>query len=98
MSRDGEVLASSCENGTVVVRPWGGEDAYPPPAGTATPNGFILTFANVEGREFRVNVTNRATPVPIPLYNRFIGTVEGVFEGEDEVLVGVGSYEQFKAA
>lgn len=98
IARDGEVLASNCDNGTVIVRPWGGEDTYPPPAGTDTPAGFILTFAEVEGREFVVNVTTAGTPVPLPLYNRFIGVAEGRFAGEDEVFAGSASYEQFKAA
>lgn len=98
VARDGEVLAANCDNSTVIVRPWGGEDTYPPPAGTETPDGFILTFADVEGRELRVNVTTHATPVPIASYNRFIGSAEGSFEGESEVLTGVASYEQFKAA
>jgi len=98
VARDGEVLTANCEDSTVVVRPWGGEDTYPPPAGAEVPDGFILTFADVEGRELRVNVTTFATPVPNPLYNRFIGTVEGSFAGENETFVGVASYEQFKAA
>jgi hypothetical protein len=98
VARDGEVLTANCEDSTVVVRPWGGEDTYPPPAGSETPDGFILAFADVEGREFTVNVTNFATPVPNPLYNRFIGTVEGSFAGGNETFVGVASYEQFKAA
>ena len=98
VARDGEVLTANCEDSTVVARPWGGEDTYPPPAGAEVPDGFILTFANVGGRELRVNVTTFATPVPNPLYNRFIGTVEGSFTGENETFVGVASYEQFKAA
>ena len=98
VARDGEILAANCENSTVIVRPWGGEDTYPPPAGTETPDGFIVTFADVDGQEFRVNVTTFATPVPIPLYNRFIGTAEGSFAGGNETFVGVASYEQFKAA
>lgn len=82
----------------MIARPWGGEDTYPPPAGTDVPDGFILTYASVEGREFRVNVTTRATPVPIPLYNRFIGTAEASFVGGNDTWAGVASYEQFKAA
>jgi hypothetical protein len=97
VARDGQVLAINCENGTAIVRPWGGEDTYPPPAGSETPNGFIITFADVEGQEFTINVTTFATPVPNPLYNRFIGTAEGSFHGENETFVGVASYEQFKA-
>ena len=97
MARDGEVLTANCEHSAVVARPWG-EDTYPPPAGSEVPEGFILTFADVEGRDFRVNVTTFATPVPNPLYNRFIGTVEGSFEGGNETFIGVASYEQFKAA
>lgn len=97
MARDGEVLTSNCDSGAAIVRPWGGEDTYPPPAGLEVPDGFIVTFADVEGREFRVNVTTHATPVPIPLYNRFVGTAEGWFVGSNETLAGVASYEQFKA-
>lgn len=98
VARDGEVLTSDCNEGTVVVRPWGGEDTYPPPVGTDVPAGFIMTFADVEGREFEVNVTTAVTAVRIPLYNRFIGTAEGRFADDEEIFVGSASYEQFKAA
>ena len=38
--RDGEVLSTNCDDGTVVVRPWGSEDECPPSSGNGVPGGM----------------------------------------------------------
>ena len=54
-------------------------------------------FADVDGREFKVNVTTADITVPYKaVYDRYIGTVEGGFVGEGEMWRGVAEYEQFK--
>ena len=93
----GKIICGSCENGVVKVRPWGGEDRYPPPPNGKTPKGFELMFNDVLGKELRVNVTNAEVVVPYDgVYDRFIGTLEGAFVGGDERWTGVAVYEQFK--
>ncbi len=90
------MLSASCKTDSVKARPWGGEDKYPPPQNAKVPKGFEVVFADVEGKEMRVNVTNVLTTVPFKnVYDRFIGTVEGGFVGE-ETVTGVAQFEQFK--
>ena len=43
VARDGVILSSSCEEGSAFVRPWGGEDTYPPPSGLDHPAGYVST-------------------------------------------------------
>lgn len=98
-AKDGRILAASCVNGSsVVVRPWGGEDTYPPPPTTGNPDGFILTFADVEGKAMTVNVTTVVAAVEFEnVYDRWLGTLSGGLVGHNEtVWTGVAQYEEFK--
>ncbi|KAK4546232.1 hypothetical protein LTR36_002369 [Oleoguttula mirabilis] len=97
VAKDGKILTGSCSNGTVIVRPWGGEDAYPPPATAANPDGFIVTFADVEGKELVVNVTSALAAVALEyVYDRWIGTLAGGFADGTGNWTGVAQYEEFK--
>lgn len=98
VAKDGHILSASCTNGSsVVVRPWGGEDAYPPPPVDADPDGFILKFADVQGKEMVVNVTNVVASVDyLNIYDRWVGTLEGGFTDGSGNLTGVAQYEEFK--
>jgi hypothetical protein len=42
VAKDGKILSAGCGDKSVLVRPWGGDDTYPPPETTANPYGFIL--------------------------------------------------------
>ncbi|TKA81672.1 hypothetical protein B0A55_01332 [Friedmanniomyces simplex] len=72
VARGGRMVGGGCVAGeSVVVRPWGGDAAYPPLTTSADPERFELVFAEVEGREMRVNVKNSIATVKVPgLYNR----------------------------
>lgn len=95
VAKDGELLAGSCGNGSVLVRPWGGDATYPPTEASGNPDGFVVTFA-VDGKDFSVNVTNKDQTVNAPgVYSRWVGTVSGGFEG-GERHDGVAQYEEFK--
>ena len=98
VAENGHIISASCVNGSsVVVRPWGGEDAYPPPATTANLDGFTLTFADVQGKEFVVNVTNIVATVEFATaYDRWLGTLEGGFVDGSGNWSGVAQYEEFK--
>ncbi|KAK5752023.1 hypothetical protein LTS12_017873 [Elasticomyces elasticus] len=96
--RDGRMVSGSCVAGqSVVARPWGNETVvplHPPTNGSAPAEGFEIIFAEVEGKEMRVNVTNvvALTPLGAPIA-RWTGTMEGGFEGE-RVWTGVALYEE----
>ena len=97
VAKDGRLLSSSCSKKSVTARPWGGEDTYPPPHSNKSPKGFEVAFADVGGKEMRVNITNADIVIPYKnVYDRYIGTLEGGFVGEDEMWTGVAQYEQFK--
>lgn len=97
VAKDGKILCGSCKNDVVKVRPWGGEDTYPPPHNSKVPKGFEVVFSDVEGKEMRVNVTNTDVVIPYAnVYDRIIGTLEGGFVGDGETWTGVAQYEQFK--
>lgn len=99
VAKDGQIVDGSCAKGAVKARPWGGEDKYPPPHNKKVPKGFEVVFPNVEGKEFRVNVTTAEVVLPAKsFYDRFIGVVEGGFAGESETWSGVAEYEEFKPA
>ncbi|KAK5683567.1 hypothetical protein LTS10_005100 [Elasticomyces elasticus] len=98
VARNGRMISGSCVAGeSVVARPWGNETVvplHPPTNGSAPAEGFEIIFAEVEGKEMRVNVTNvvSLTPLGAPIA-RWTGTMEGGFEGE-RVWTGVALYEE----
>ncbi|KAK5132436.1 hypothetical protein LTR08_009047 [Meristemomyces frigidus] len=97
VAKDGKIVTGSCANGSVVARPWGGEDMYPPPATTQNPDGFELRFADVEGRELVVNVTTAVTLVDFgAVYERWTGTLEGGFLDGKGHWKGLALLEEFK--
>lgn len=98
VAKDGVILSASCvANASVLVRPWGGEDGYPPPATDAVPEGFVVTYADVEGGALVVNVTTATAAVADGyVYDRWIGTVAGGFTDGRGNWTGVAQYEEFK--
>lgn len=97
VAKDGQMITGSCTNGTVLARPWG-PDTYPPTISSANPDGFLVSFTDVEGKELVVNVTNvLVTATETDVYDRWIGTVEGHFADGSGNWTGVAQYEEFKA-
>jgi hypothetical protein len=95
VSKHGKFVELSCAEKAVVVRPWGGNDAYPPTAGSAPPLGLELTFRLGRNDILRLNVTNNLIIDDEPVYQRFIGSVEGRVNGGN-VMEGRVLWEQFK--
>ena len=97
VAKEGKIVIGSCVKDSVKARPWGGEDKYPPPSNNKVPKGFEVVFADVEGKELRINVTTAEIVLPArTFYDRFIGQVEGGFAGESKKWSGVAEYEEFK--
>ena len=96
VAKDGKILSSSCVAGkSVVARPWGGDDTYPPGPTTGNPAGFEIVFAEVEGKEFRVNVTSVLNPINWPgYYARWLGLLDGGFTDGSGRWTGVMLDEQ----
>lgn len=92
---DGKFVELSCAENAVVVRPWGGNDEYPPTTGSPPPAGVEIVFQLSEGNTLRLNVTNELVIDNQDYYQRFIGSVEGTLN-DTEVITGRALYEQFK--
>lgn len=93
--KDGEVLESSCSATSVLVRPWGANDAYPPVLFSAPAQGVLVTFELDDGTKFVANITTGLPIISVLLYNRMLGTVEGGVEG-GEVYTGRALFEDFQ--
>ncbi|KAF2723130.1 hypothetical protein K431DRAFT_319234 [Polychaeton citri CBS 116435] len=97
VARDGKIVSASCGTESAIVRPVGGDDTYPPTVTSEIPAGYSITFTDVEGKTMWINATNLATSYDgAPIYARFLGTLQGGFVGDEQVLSGVAQYEQFK--
>ncbi|KAK4889006.1 hypothetical protein LTR49_028811, partial [Elasticomyces elasticus] len=91
VARDGRMISGSCVAGeSVVARPWSNNetaDALHPPNGPGSreADGFELVFAEVRGKEMRVNFTKSLRVTvggPVAWYHTWIRTMEGGLEGE----------------
>jgi len=95
LAKDGQLVSSSCNKGSVTARPFGGEDTYPPPHNNKSPKGWEIVFGDLSGQDFKVFVTVADITIPYKnVYDRYIGTAEGGFE--NETWSGVAEFEQFK--
>ncbi|KAJ7614743.1 hypothetical protein DFH06DRAFT_1286249 [Mycena polygramma] len=98
-SKDNLILASSCEPGSIRVRPTGKNSTYPPHISTGPPSGYNITLDL--GREgfLELNVSVEAQIATIaPVYIRSKGRVSGVLKAAGRVveeMAGVGLFEQF---
>ena len=89
---------SSCDAGSIKVRPSGVNNTYPPTISTGNPGGFTIEIDL--GREGSLHVDVTATAVASPalnLYTEWIGTVNGSVNGGEQ-LSGVALFEMFKLA
>lgn len=92
---DGELVSQSCQDQSLVVRPWGENSAYPPTPGLPAPSGYHICFELEDGRSFVVNFTTEAVHHSTDTYKRVTGCMVGGFEGEEQ-NEGLGLCEQYQ--
>lgn len=92
---DGEAVSQSCQDQSLVVRPWGENSAYPPTPGLPAPSGYHICYELEDGRSFVVNFTTEAVHHSTDSYHRVTGCMVGGFEGEEQNS-GLGLCEQFQ--
>ncbi|KAL9560687.1 hypothetical protein ACKAV7_015178 [Fusarium commune] len=95
ITKGGKVLAKSCADHSVTVRPWGKNSQYPPIPGMAGPSGFKIRYEMANGKEFIANFTRKAVQLDTPNYQRFTGPIIGGIEGKEQYK-GMALCEQFK--
>jgi hypothetical protein len=96
LAKNNRIIASSCELGSITVRPWGGDDTYPPTTGNGLPAGFGIEVDLGCGKRATFNVTISEVGLAFPsTYAKFIGGVEAVVDGKS-YKDGTALFEQFK--
>jgi hypothetical protein len=95
VAKDGKLVAVSCAQGAVVVRPWGENDMYPPTFNSGPPQGLYITFDLGDEGVLGLNVTRELIVVNVGFYQRFLGSVKGGLNDCEE-YEGKALYEQFK--
>ncbi len=82
----------------MTVRPWGGDDTYPPKVESGRPDGFGIDADLGDGRKASFNVTIAALVANGgSFYSRWTGSVKATFE-EECYEDGSAVFEQFKLA
>ncbi|KAK2686272.1 hypothetical protein QWA68_014859 [Fusarium oxysporum] len=95
ITKGGKVLAQSCADHSITVRPWGKNSQYPPAPGIARPSGFKICYEMGNGKAFIANFTNEAVQLNTPNYKRFTGPIVGGIEGKEQYK-GMALCEQFQ--
>jgi hypothetical protein len=94
VSKEGNLLEASCGNGSVLVRPYGKNDEYPPPVGGQPSDGLTATFDLGAEGTLQVNVTTQNVLVNLSNYRHCSGQASGGIVGGAQ-FKGVGLYETF---
>ncbi|KAG5803172.1 hypothetical protein H9Q74_008012 [Fusarium xylarioides] len=84
ITKDGKVVSQSCEPNSVVVRPWGENDEFPPVRGAPAPSGYTLRYDLGEQGIFVANFTRETVTLETDTYKRMIGSITGGFEGKKQ--------------
>ncbi|TLD08112.1 hypothetical protein PspLS_12127 [Pyricularia sp. CBS 133598] len=95
ITKDGQVVTQSCQQNSVVVRPWGENSLYPPTLNLPAPSGLTMRYDLGSQGAFVANFTREITSVPLPNYKRFTGSIVGGFEGGEQ-YEGHALGEQFQ--
>jgi hypothetical protein len=96
LAEKNRIIASSCGLRSIKVRPWGGDDTYPPTTGNGLPAGFGIKVDLGRGQSASFNVTISEVGLAFPpTYAKFIGGVEAVVDGKS-YKNGTALFEQFK--
>lgn len=98
IAKDGVPIHVGCAKDAVKVRPFGGDDRYPPMQGWTLPLGYDIEykFEDESGAQktFKARITRDNIMTQVPVYMRYAGVIKGGIVGE-EVFEGVGLGEQF---
>lgn len=95
VAEGGSILETSCADDSVLVRPWGANDAYPPLVTTGIMQGIEATFLLADGSTLVANITTGLEVVYNGVYLRTLGSVEATYCGET-YTGGRALFEEFK--
>lgn len=96
-AKNDQILTASCQEGSVIVRPSGVNDKYPPEVTTGNPGGFTIEMDLGTAGILSVNVTVKSILTEAEtFYTRFAGSMVGSLNGGELIEGGVALFEQFK--
>lgn len=80
---NGTAVFQSSEARSVVVRPWGEFEDYPPKPKLPVPDGYDIRYDLGEGRAFVARFWTSTTHMSTDTYKRIMGPIRGGFEGQE---------------
>jgi hypothetical protein len=83
ISMNGTAVFQSCEDRSVVVRPWGENTTYPPNPKSPAPAGYDIRYDPGEGRAFVARFFTSTIQMSTDTYKRIMGPIRGGFEGQE---------------
>jgi hypothetical protein len=93
VSRNGEILAASCEPGAIEVRPYGDNSTYPPTTSTEPATGYRISTSLPQGQLVVYAQYIYMVLADGRYYQQFTGSITGTLDGED-LPVGTGLWDQ----
>ncbi|KZL82643.1 hypothetical protein CI238_04141 [Colletotrichum incanum] len=95
ITKDGNVFSQSCQSKSVVVRPWGVNNDYPPFPKLAAPSGYTIRY-DLDGKgTFVANFTTENIQLSTNTYKRMTGPIVGGVQGSEQ-YEGQSLCEQFQ--
>lgn len=82
-TKNGTTIFRSCEDRSVVVRPWGKDCAYPPKPKQPAPSGYDIRY-EWSGPAFSARFFTSTIPLSTDTYKRIMGPIIGGFEGKEQ--------------
>ena len=97
VAKNGNVLVSTCDKESEIVRPWGANNTYPPTNTTGPVEGIEVQFDLGCGTMLMTNWTTRLLIQDTPIYQRMTGWLSGYIEdtgATGEVWEGISLFEE----
>ncbi|EXK80641.1 hypothetical protein FOQG_14847 [Fusarium oxysporum f. sp. raphani 54005] len=95
IAKGNKILRVSCDDKSVITRPWGGNATWPPALGLNAVDGVVSRFDLGDGQTFVVNVTKKAITYDRLVYTRAVGLAKGGIEGSEETYEGKSFFDEF---
>ncbi|KAL0943327.1 uncharacterized protein CTRU02_201213 [Colletotrichum truncatum] len=94
IAKDGEIVKVSCDEGSVITRPWGFNATWPPAGGLNSVEGVVSRF-ELGNETLVVNVTKERITYDALVYTRATGSVVGGIEGSNVTWEGRAFFDEF---
>ncbi|KAL3482161.1 hypothetical protein BJX99DRAFT_217444 [Aspergillus californicus] len=94
VAKNGEPIHVACGDGSVQIRQWGGEAAFPPTTGLNDIGGIVVTYQLADGHVLEANVTKTRVVLDEVVHQRANGVVQGGVKGFER-YDGYAHFEEY---